>query len=118
MPLYEQVVVAIRREVQEGRLASGAALPSFRALAADLRVSLITVKRAYEELEREGVIFRKQGIGTFVAESALDRSHEAARREARRLLEEAWNAARSGRLSAEEFLNHARQITAERETDA
>lgn len=117
LPLYEQVVVAIRREVQDGRLAPGAALPSFRALAADLRVSLITVKRAYEELEREGVIYRKQGLGTFVAEAALDRSQEAARRESLRLLAEAWRAAKAGRLNADDFLHHAKHITEEKESD-
>lgn len=67
-PLYQQIVDAVRRAVSEGRLVPESMLPSFRGLAAELMVSLITVKRAYEELEREGVIFRRQGLGTFVAE--------------------------------------------------
>ena len=66
--LYQQIVDRLKREVSEGRLQPGAALPSFRQLAEDLLVSVITVKRAYEELEREGIIFRRQGLGTFVAE--------------------------------------------------
>jgi GntR family transcriptional regulator len=65
--LYQQIVDGVRRAVSEGRLVPESVLPSFRALAAELMVSLITVKRAYEELEREGVIFRRQGLGTFVA---------------------------------------------------
>ncbi|MCC6155719.1 MAG: GntR family transcriptional regulator [Candidatus Hydrogenedentes bacterium] len=66
--LYQQVVEGIKREIAEGRLGPGSALPSFRALAEDLLVSVITVKRAYEELEREGIIYRKLGLGTFVAD--------------------------------------------------
>jgi len=75
-PLYEQVVVAVKREVAAGRLKPGDALPSLRVLAADLMVSLITVKRAYEELERDGVIFSRQGLGAFVAETGGERLRE------------------------------------------
>ncbi|MGI9240495.1 MAG: GntR family transcriptional regulator [Verrucomicrobiales bacterium] len=76
-PLYQQIVDGLRRAVSEGRLGPGTALPSFRVLAAELLVSLITVKRAYEELEREGIIFRRQGLGTFVAEAGAAASREA-----------------------------------------
>src|ERR1041385_7114074 len=75
--LYQQIVDRIKREISEGRLKPGAPLPSFRKLAEDLLVSVITVKRAYEELEREEIIFRRQGLGTFVAERGDDRSREA-----------------------------------------
>src|SRR6202161_935173 len=74
--LYQQIVDRLKREVSEGRLAPGAALPSFRLLAEELLVSVITVKRAYEELEREGIIFRRQGLGTFVAEGGVDRRRD------------------------------------------
>jgi GntR family transcriptional regulator len=87
--LYQQIVDGLKREVSEGRLASGTALPSFRGLAEDLLVSVITVKRAYEELEREGIIYRRQGLGTFVAEAATDRSRDAKIRHAEALLAEA-----------------------------
>ena len=53
-PLYLQIINSLKREISEGRLPGGSALPSFRRLAGDLLVSVITVKRAYEELEREG----------------------------------------------------------------
>src|ERR1700742_3737978 len=76
-PLYQQIVDAVKREVGAGRLAPGSVLPSFRVLAEDLLVSVITVKRAYEELEREGIIYRRKGLGTFVAESGHDRRREA-----------------------------------------
>ena len=76
-PLYQQIVEGVGRAVSEGRLEPGATLPSFRALAAELLVSLITVKRAYEELERQGIIFRRQGLGTFVADRGDSASREA-----------------------------------------
>ena len=73
-PLYLQIVDRLKREISEGRLEAGAPLPSFRRLAEELLVSVITVKRAYEELERDGIIYRRQGLGTFVSDAAADRS--------------------------------------------
>src|SRR3954467_2259186 len=87
--LYQQIVNGLKREVSERRLPPGTALPSFRTLAEDLLVSVITVKRAYEELEREGIIYRRQGLGTFVSNAAVDRSREAKTSRARELLCEA-----------------------------
>ena len=84
--LYDQIVTGLKREISEGRLVPGASLPSFRQLAADLMVSLITVKRAYEELEKEGIIYRRQGLGTFVAEQGADRSRESKLGQARELI--------------------------------
>src|SRR6187431_3634154 len=85
-PLYQQIVDGLKREISEGRLAPGTALPSFRALAEDLLVSVITVKRAYEELERDGIIYRRQGLGTFVSNTAVENSREAKTQRARELL--------------------------------
>jgi GntR family transcriptional regulator len=87
--LYQQIVDGVKREVSEGRLRPGAPMPSVRRFAEDLLVSVITVKRAYEELEREGIIYRRQGLGTFVAEAATDRSRDAKIRHAEALLAEA-----------------------------
>ncbi len=84
--LYDQIVVGMKREISEGRLLPGMPLPSFRQLAADLMVSLITVKRAYEELEKEGIIYRRQGLGTFVADLGQDRSRESKLGQARDLI--------------------------------
>lgn len=64
-------------------------MPSIRSFAADLEVSVITVMRAYEELERDGVIYRRQGLGTFVAESADDVTRRAKAERARELIREA-----------------------------
>jgi GntR family transcriptional regulator len=87
--LYDQVVTGLKREISEGRLTPGAALPSFRVLAEELLVSVITVKRAYEELEREGIIYRRQGLGTFVSAIGTQRMREVALGRARDLLSEA-----------------------------
>lgn len=67
-PMYLQIMEQIRHRVATGDWAPGAEIPSIRALAVDLKVSVITVKRAYQELERDGVIVSRQGKGSFVAE--------------------------------------------------
>lgn len=68
-PMYLQIMEQIRHRVATGDWAPGAEIPSIRALAVDLKVSVITVKRAYQELERDGVIVSRQGKGSFVAEN-------------------------------------------------
>ena len=69
-PMYLQIVEQIRHRVAVGDWLPGQEIPSIRALAIDLQVSVITVKRAYLELEHAGVIVQRQGRGTFVAEDA------------------------------------------------
>ena len=112
--LYQQIVDRLKREVSEGRLKPGAALPSFRQLAEDLLVSVITVKRAYEELEREGIIFRRQGLGTFVAEQGRDRSREAKLAAAKGLLRGAFREAAEAGVKPAEFFELAREILKEK----
>ena len=111
--LYQQIVDRLKREVSEGRLKPGTALPSFRQLAEDLLVSVITVKRAYEELEREGIIFRRQGLGTFVAEQGQNRSREAKIAAARDLLRQAFQEAAEAGLKPNEIFDLAREIQKE-----
>jgi GntR family transcriptional regulator len=102
-PLYQQIVDALKREISEGRLRPGQPLPSFRALAEQLLVSLITVKRAYEELEHEGLIYRRQGLGTFVSEDGRERGRAAKQVRARQLLEAALREAAEAGLSRREI---------------
>ena len=71
-PIYEQIVSQIKLAIEHGSLKEGDALPSMRHLAADLRVSVITTKRAYEELEKEGLIRSAQGKGFYVCEYNTD----------------------------------------------
>ncbi|HEU5470279.1 MAG TPA: GntR family transcriptional regulator [Actinophytocola sp.] len=68
VPLYEQIVEQIRQQIMAGELAAGTPLPSLRALAAELRVSLITTTRAYNDLAAEGLIVNVPGKGSFVAQ--------------------------------------------------
>lgn len=66
-PIYEQIVQQIKKEILTGELQEGDALPSIRSLAKELQISVITTKRAYTELEREGLIETVGGKGSFVA---------------------------------------------------
>lgn len=68
-PIYDQITAQIKAMILSGELAPGDALPSMRALAKDLRISVITTKRAYEELEREGFVETVPGKGSFVAQT-------------------------------------------------
>ena len=68
VPIYEQIAKAIKNEILSGDLKENSALPSIRSLASELRVSVITTKRAYEELERDGFIYTLPGKGSYVAE--------------------------------------------------
>ena len=112
--LYQQIVDQIKREISEGRLKADAPLPSFRQLAEDLMVSVITVKRAYEELERDGIIFRRQGLGTFVAEHGLDRSREAKLLAAKNLLRAGFREALEAGLKPGELTELAQEIIKEK----
>ena len=66
LPIYEQIERQIKDMIVSGELKENDALPSIRALAADLKISVITIKRAYEDLEKEGMIYSVQGKGFFV----------------------------------------------------
>lgn len=66
-PIYEQIAAQIKHAILTSELQPGEMLPSIRALARDLRISVITTKRAYEELEREGFLYTVPGKGCFVA---------------------------------------------------
>ena len=88
-PIYEQITAQIKNQILSGALQAGDALPSMRLLAKELRISVITTKRAYEELEREGFIYTVTGKGSFVAKKNL----ELIREENLKKIEEHMNAA-------------------------
>lgn len=71
-PIYDQIYSQIKDAILSGQVAEGEALPSIRALAKDLRISVITTKRAYDELESEGFIYTLPGKGCFVAERSTE----------------------------------------------
>ena len=70
-PIYDQIASQIKDQIISGKLKSGEALPSIRALAKDLKISVITTKRAYDELEAAGFLYTVVGKGCFVAEKDL-----------------------------------------------
>jgi GntR family transcriptional regulator len=108
-PMYLQLMDQIRRRIAAGDWPAGHELPSIRVLAAEVEVSVITVKRAYLELEREGVIVTRQGKGSFVAEGT-DLGAEIRRRELDEHLTAAAQLARQIGLGPEELETRLREI--------
>ena len=112
-PFYEQIVQQVKRLVQTGRLQEGDPLPSMRQLAKDLRVSVITTKRAYEELERDGFIQTVAGKGSFVAQQDLELARESNLREIERHLQAALELSRQIDLPAEELYSILKVLSEE-----
>ena len=102
-PIYEQIFDQIRDQILSGELEPGAALPSIRSLAKDLRISVITTKRAYEELERDGFLENVPGKGCFVAPQNRELMREAQLRRVEERLSQAVDEARKGGFSLEEL---------------
>ena len=96
-PIYEQITNQVKAAILSGELSPGDALPSMRLLAKELRISVITTKRAYEELEREGFVETVVGKGSFVARQNRELLREARLREVEARLEQAVEAASRGR---------------------
>ena len=101
-PIYEQLRRQLREKILAGELAEGQALPSIRLLAKELRISVITTKRAYDELEAEGFIRTMPGKGSFVAPQNPELYREEARKQVEELLNQALEAARGAGLPPEE----------------
>jgi GntR family transcriptional regulator len=111
-PMYLQIIEQIRRRIAVGDWKAGDELPSIRALAVSTQVSVITVKRAYLELEREGVIVTRQGKASFVAEQ-LDLSSQLRREELDQHLAAAAQIGRELALTPEELIERMRMQMAE-----
>lgn len=107
-PMYVQIVEQVVAKVMAGEWKAGAPLPSIRELAAGSRVSVITVKRAYLELERAGVIVTRQGKGSFVAD-ALDATQALAAREFQAQLQGLLEAARKLGLDRRQVVGRVEQ---------
>ena len=103
-PIYEQIKDQIKVMILNGSLKEGDALPSMRLLAKELRISIITTKRAYEELEREGYIESFTGKGSFVKAMNKDVVKETLVYEIETLFEEIINKAVIAKLSYEELI--------------
>ena len=101
--LYEQIEEQIKSQIMTGELAEGDALPSMRVLAKDLKISIITTKRAYEDLERDGFIYSVTGKGSFVKGINGDIVKENMKFAIQELLESAVDKAILGKVSLDEM---------------
>ena len=102
-PIYEQIYVQIKSAILRGECAEGEALPSIRALAKELRISVITTKRAFDDLERDGFICTVPGKGSFVAAKNGEFVREEHLRQIEQKLGEAAELARQGGIAPEEL---------------
>lgn len=103
LPIYQQITEQIQRLILAGNLAPGEALPSMRVLARDLRISVITTKRAYEELETAGFIENVPGKGCFVAAQSPQMLHESRLHMAEEHLRKAVSVAKTGNITLQEL---------------
>lgn len=103
LPLYEQVKEQIKNKIISNELKAGEILPSIRSLATDLRISVITTKNAYEELEREGYVETIQGKGTYVANKNTELIKEEQLQKIENLIETVVSIARISDISKKEI---------------
>lgn len=102
-PIYDQIYSQIKDAILSGQVAESEALPSIRALAKDLRISVITTKRAYDELENEGFIYTLPGKGCFVAERSTELLREENLRKIESHMQEIRRLANACRLTEQEL---------------
>ena len=116
VPIYEQIKQQVKAAILSGELKENDALPSLRTLAKDLKISVLTVTRAYTELEQEGFVKNVQGRGCFVLGSGSELMKEQLICKVENSLTEAIKAAKIANLSNEE-LHHLLDILLEANTD-
>lgn len=102
-PIYEQIIRQIKTMIMEQKLLGGTMLPSVRNLSKDLKISALTVKKAYDQLEEQGFIVTVHGKGSFVAEGNQNIMQEAQQKEVEEKLEEAIRAGQSCGMRKEEI---------------
>ena len=112
-PLYEQIEEQIKSQILSGELSEGDALPSMRVLAKELKISIITTKRAYEDLERDGFIVSVTGKGSFVKGLNSEFVRESMLFEIEEMLEKVAEKAAVGGITLEELTERLRIITEE-----
>ena len=103
-PIYEQITSQIRAMIMSGELAAGEAIPSMRALAKTLHISVITVQRAYEELQRDGFIETTVGRGSFVSRLSRELILEEQQRRIEEHLQEAVSIAQDNGIGEEKLI--------------
>lgn len=113
IPIYEQVYGQIKAQIISGALAADAPLPSIRNLAKDLRISVITTKRAYDELEKEGFLYTVAGKGCFVAPKNVELLREDALRKIEEYFDKILQLAASCDLKTEDLVEMLRTAAKE-----
>lgn len=109
-PIYEQITSQMKQMIISGELEAGSLLPSMRTLAKELRISVITTKRAYEDLERDGFIYTVIGKGSFVAEKNMEFVREEQLRIVEEHLGKAVAGAKAGGIGIDEIIEIIRLI--------
>lgn len=117
-PIYEQIKDQIKAQIMNGELKEGDALPSMRLLAKELRISIITTKRAYEELEREGYIESYTGKGSFVKGVNHEMVKESVMFEIENLMEEMFEKAELAKVSFDELVERMKLLYEEKESQS
>ena len=117
VPIYEQIEEQIKSQIMTGELAEGDALPSMRVLAKELKISIITTKRAYEDLERDGFIESVTGKGSFVKGINSEMVKENMMFAIQELLETAVDKAILGKVSQEELSEMLKLLYEEKSGD-
>lgn len=117
-PIYQQIKNQIKDAVLRGDLQEGELLPSIRALANDLHVSVLTTRRVYDELEAEGFITTRAGKGSYVAQGNIELLRESKRHLVELKLADAWNSARSLGIGKDELIKMMEIIFEEEEGEA
>lgn len=102
-PLYQQIKDQIKDAILKGEIVEGDALPSIRAFANDLKVSVLTIRRVYDELEQEGFVTSQVGIGTFVSTSNIELLRDSKRRLVEKKMLDMIQTARSLGISKDEL---------------
>ncbi|MDE7124382.1 MAG: GntR family transcriptional regulator [Eubacterium sp.] len=105
VPIYDQIYSQIKAQIINGTLEEDAPLPSIRSLAKDLHISVITTKRAYEELERDGFIYTAPGKGSFVAVKNTELLREENLRQIEAHLDEVMKLSASCNLSKKDIIS-------------
>lgn len=109
-PIYEQITSQMKQMIISGELEAGSLLPSMRTLAKELRISVITTKRAYEDLERDGFICTVIGKGSFVAEKNMEFVREEQLRIVEEHLGKAVEGAKAGGIGVDELIDIIKMI--------
>ena len=104
LPIYDQIYSQIKSQIMNGSLMEDEALPSIRNLAKDLRISVITTKRAYDELENEGFVYTIAGKGCFVAPKNLDLLREQNLKKIEEYLEKVMQLASATNLTKKDLI--------------